>query len=42
MVNKGKIELTEFTLSPKDFVGFTVVIELHLVIEGNLFRSSVY
>ena len=42
MVNEGKLVFTEFTWSPKDFVGFVVLTKIPLVNTRNLFRISVY
>ena len=42
MVSEGKLVFTEFTQSPKDFVGFTVLTKLLMVNKGNLFRINVY
>ena len=42
MVNEGKLVFTDFTQSPKDFVGFAVLTELLLVNTRNLFKIIVY
>ena len=41
-VSKGKLVFTDFTRSPKDFLGFTVLTELLMVNIGNHFWNNVY
>ena len=40
MVNKGKLVFTEFTQSPKDFVGF--IAKILLVNTRNHLKTSIY
>ena len=41
-VSEGKLILTKFTQSPKDFTKFAMFTELHLVKNANHFQNSGY